>query len=429
VSLGLLAAAAQAETLSVLHTFSGGRDGATPYAGLTMDRAGNLYGTASAGGAGHGTVFKLAHGGSGWTFSPLYSFQGTFSQDGAVPLAALTLGPDGSLYGTTELGGADACTPQMGCGTVFNLKPPPTRPVSAFSSWDETVLYRFTPSYPYLDGVYPYGEVVFDAAGNIYGTDSEGGLGGGSHDCDPGGPCGPCDPYCGTVFQMTRSGNSWTESVIHNFTALATGAYPESGLVVDPAGNLYGTTSMGGDCGVGTVFEMTPPGSGWTLNTIGGFCAFNDGGTPYGTPLLDSSGNLYGGTLGVRPGYGTALPGSAFSLTASDGGWNFNLLYTFSPDGQGVAGSLSMDAAGNLYGTTIGGGMLGGACGATGCGTVFKLQPSEGGWTYSDLYKFTGGNDGSTPYSRVVFDPSGNLYGTTSAGGANGLGTVWELTP
>src|SRR5271166_2865561 len=183
-----------AQTFTVLHTFTGA-DGATPMVGLTMDKAGNLYGTTQDGGTGGegycasacGTVFKLARKGSGWVFYRLYSFKG--GSDGAYPRSRVVIGPDSSLYGTTSEGGEPGdCYQLPGCGTVFNLKPSPTRPASVLSPWLETVLYRFQGA---PDGSYPEGEMTFDQAGNLYGSTSAGGAYG--------------HIYSGTIFELAPS--------------------------------------------------------------------------------------------------------------------------------------------------------------------------------------------------------------------------------
>jgi len=401
---------AQAQAFTILHSFTGGADGATPMAGVIRDGAGNLYGTASAGGAGYGTAYKLAQRGSGWVFTPLYSFQG--GTDGAQPMGALAFGPDGSLYGATYAGGTPgACYPLSGCGTVFNLKPRPSRPSSVFSPWVETVLHRFNLGYG--DGVLPYSEVTFDAAGNLYGTASA--SGGGA--CD-GVNCGGCD-FCGIVYKMMPSGGSWTYSVFQRFLNWDNGATPIAGLVTDQAGNLYGANSTGGLCGYGMLFRVP------ALQNLYTFCGYQgDGADPSGSLIIDASGTIYGGTPGALPGYGTAK-GSIFSLTS--GTWIFTVLHNFD-DGAGPTAALTMDAAGNLYGSTFYGGNTLDSCAPYGCGTVFKLAPSGGEWIYTELYRFSG-SDGQNPNSKVIIDSNGNLYGTASAGGASSKGVVWEITP
>ena len=385
---------AQAQTFTVIHTFTGGIDGAAPEAGLTLDGAGNLYGTASAGGTGlSGAVYKLSHRGTGWTFNPLYNFAG--GNDGATPIARVIFGPNGTLYGTTS----DQGMGQGVVGTVFNLGPPPTVCKTALCPWDEKVLHRFTGSGS--DGFIPgYGDLLFDRAGNIYGTTIQGGTNG-----------------KGTVFELTPSGQNWTESILFNMAA-SSGIYPYNGVIFDQAGNLYGTTYEGGIMSTyGSIYELTPSGSGWTQSTLHTLQEASDGAYPYGGVIFDQAGNLYGTTSYDGPdGAGTV-----FELSPSNGGWMLNVIHSFAGS-EGPYGGVTMDAAGNLYGTTFAGG-------AHLFGSVYKLTPSGSGWTFTDLYDFTGGNDGGYPYGTVAIDANGNLYGTASHNGALGYGTIWEIMP
>jgi uncharacterized repeat protein (TIGR03803 family) len=400
----LATAPALAQTFTVIHTFTG-PDGANPYAGLTIDQAGRLYGTTWRGGAGPctisflngcGTVFRLTPHGQGWLFSPLYSFQGA---DGEAPFSRVIFGPDGTLYGTTSEGGA------VGQGTVFNLKPPAAVCKASLCPWDETVLHSFTGT---TDGGSPYSEVLLDQAGNLYGTTYAGG-----------------DHTRGTVFELTRSNGSWEETVLSD---LPDGKGPYGGLIFDASGNLYGTTSAGGytGCdygsysGCGTVFQLTPSGSGWTTNTLYDFQSTSSGNTPLANMIMDGAGNLYGTTLdGGQYGGGTA-----FELTNSNGNWSFHVFYAFFPEEQdgGADGPLLMDSAGNLYVTVL-------TSGYFGYGQVLKLIPSDGGWAEYTLHTFTNGDDGRYPSGSLVMDSQGNLYGTASTGGAQGYGLVWEITP
>jgi len=396
--------AAQAQTYQVIYNFP---NGANPEAGLTMDAGGNLYGTTAGNGVGGnvGTVFELIHRGSGWTLNPLYSFKDDGS-DGATPTARVLFGPNGALYGTTSAGGGSGCG-GVGCGTVFSLRPSPTACKTALCPWTETVLYRFAGS---PDGATPgYGDLAF-RAGNIYGTTINGG-----------------DSNEGVVYELTPSGSGWTESVIYRFTqgAGTDGFEPFAGVIFDTAGNLYGTTYGGGSLLGGTVYQLTPSGSGWTENILDNFV---HGGTgpdfPIGGLIFDGSGNLYGAT----PYGGINRRGVVYELTPSGGGWTESDLYAF----NGTVGpycSLTLDPGGNLYGTTYEEGIVNGGC-PLGCGTVFKLTQTGGNWTETDLYDFTGINgDGTQPISNVVFDSGGNLYGTTTFGGSHNGGIVWEITP
>lgn len=403
---GMAAGPISTFTFRQLHTFSGGIDGATPLAGLTMDAAGNLYGTAYAGGSGYGTAYKLTHKGSGWTFSPLYNFAG--GNDGAGPSARLIFGPNGTLYGTTTHGGdgtGDCTSGYTGCGTVFNLKPQARACTTALCAWVETVLYQFQGG---DDGFLPYqADLTFDQAGNIYGTTLYGGL------------YGFCSERwaCGTVYELTKSGNTWNKTVLHNFNGnSADGGEPYSGVIFDKAGNLYGTTFE-----PSLIYELTPSGGSWTEGILNNTCC----GYLSAGLIFNSAGNLYG-AAGSGGQWGGGL---AFEFTPSGSGWVFGDLYDFDDDNRGAGpdSTLLMDKDGNLYGTTQGFN--------TDYGTVFKLTPYKGGYIQTVMYRFTGGNDGATPYGPLVLDASGNVYGTASAGGnvaacnGAGCGVVFKITP
>ncbi len=391
-------APALAQTFTVIHNFAGGQDGSQPVSGLTKDKAGNFYGTASAGGAGYGTVFKLTHKNSAWILSPLYSFMG--GNDGAGPVATMVVGPNGTLYGSTAAGGGGACSKiyeYSGCGTIFNLRPGAAACKTALCPWTETVLYRFSGG---SDGAYPIGELLFDQAGDIFSTTAD---------------------YLqfvssGTVFELTPSGGGFVKSLAHRFSG-SDGQYPAAGVIFDQSGNLYGTTYYGGAHGYGAVYQLTPSGSGWTENVLYSFQNGSDGADVAAGLVFDSAGNLYGAATTGGSGGG----GTVFELTPSGGHWTLSVLYSFTGSG-GPASSLIMDTSGNLYGTTV-------EDGTHGAGNVFKLTPSDGGWTYTDLYDFTGGNDGGNPFGSLVLDANGNLFGTTEAGGANGYGVIFENSP
>ncbi len=395
--------ATEAPTFSVIHHFSG-PDGAEPYAGLTINLAGNLYGTTITGGAiGAGTVFKLTQSGSGWTLNTLYNFAG--GNDGASPTAKVIFGPYGTLYGTTSRGGSGDN------GTVFSLRPQPRVCQTALCPWTETVLYRFVGGRE--DGSEPsYGDLVFDQAGaSLYGTTIFGGSGN----------CG--DSTCGTVYKLTPSGGGWIECLVYSFTGLGRdGANPYGGVVFDDAGHLYGTTGIAFEYD-GIVFQLTPSGCRATETTLYGFDdGPNDGGFPLAGLLSDASGNFYGTASDGGPGLG----GTVFELVKNlHGGWDFKLLYGFTRYGQsqfqGPFGALIMDANGNLYGTTNKGG-------AHGLGSIFKLLPNaDGTWAHQDLHDFDG-SDGCYPVGNVTLDASGNISGTASQCGQYGLGVVWKIT-
>jgi uncharacterized repeat protein (TIGR03803 family) len=391
---------AQAQTFNVLHTFTGGGDGGNPYSGLTMDQAGNLYGTAYAGGSGYGTVYRLKRSGANWILNPLYSFAG--GTDGANPEARVIFGPDGLLYGTTLFGGVVGCGPS-GCGTVFDLRPTPRTCTAALCPWTETVIHRFASG---ADGNYPeFGDLIFDRIGNAYGVTYDGGSGG-----------------LGTVFELTPSEEGWTENVLYNFPSSRNDGIFPGAVTRDAAGNLYGTTFNGGPSNNGTVFQLTySPGVGWKENVLYSFENGSDGGLPIAGVIFDQSGNLYGATENGGSGGG----GTVFELTPSNGNWIYNLLYSF-PGGYrcGPVGNLVRDRAGNLYGTTV-------CDGANQAGSVFELTPSGGSWTYTSLHDFTGGGDGAVPTSNLIFDNNGSLYGTAAYGGglACNCGVVFEIMP
>jgi uncharacterized repeat protein (TIGR03803 family) len=402
-------------------------DGSQLTGGLVADNAGNLYGTTNTGGEyycpivgnGCGTVFKLARLSNGtWQRTVLHNFTGTQNGDGGGPHAGLIFDSVGNLYGTTS-------NSIYGGGTVFKLSPSGT-------GWSFRTIYTFGKHFN--DGQDPFGNLMMDAAGNLYGTTISGGNG--SYlNCN----------YCGTVFKLapTASGR-WTESVIYNFQGLGDGSVPMSNMIADAAGNLYGTTNeggiYGGGNGCGVVFKLSPNSNGtWTQTVLYSFTCASDGSGSEAGLVMDSSGNLYGTTSGGGGGahcnYGC---GVVFELSPTSGGsWNETVIYDFGgfPDGAYPIAGLTFDSAGNLYGTTNGGGLETNPYCFQGCGTVFKLTPSGGAWIESLLYSFTGPlSDGSTPAAGVILDSAGNLYGTTSGGGINGYqylagGTVFQITP
>lgn len=406
----------------VLYSFAGGTDGGYPQAGLISDAAGNLYGTTVMGGANNaGTVFELKRGARGtWTESALYSFQDN-GQDGFGPQAGLTFDGAGDLYGTTSSGGASgSCDGDTGCGTVFELIP------GANGTWTEKVLYSFQNDGQ--DGVDPQASLTFDSSGNLYGTTQMGGAA--KSACHGNG--------CGTIFELTPGANgTWTEKVLYSFNFFD-GAAPSSSLILDKAGNLYGSASSGNHPD-GNVFRLSPSKNGkWNEKILHTFIG-KDGSTPYASLIFDAAGNLYSTTFGGgMNGNGGAAAGVAFKLQHGTG--EQTVLHSFgkSSDGAGPRGKLTFDAAGNLYGTTWGGGASGSGCNFNGCGTVFKLvHGKNGAWTEKVLHSFdNNGTDGYWPYAGLIFDKAGDLYGTTSSGGASGsgcggggCGTVFEIIP
>ncbi len=396
---------AGAQSFAVLHSFTGGADGFYPQ-GLAIDHAGNLYGATLGGSHDQGAIFKLTNKNSSWTLSPLYSFAG--DQDGAFPVG-VTVGADGRLYGATNGGGGDSCG-GSGCGTVFRATPPPSVCGSVLCSWSERVLYVFEGG---SDGAFPYnGDLIFDAAGNLYGTTSQGG-----------GPGPNCEAYgCGTVFEISPSNGGWAETVLYAFLG-PTGASPFSGVIFDHAGNLYGTTGYGGPANAGSVYQLARTNGSWEYNPLYSFTGLSDGLRPSAGLAMDPAGNLYGATVMAGPSQG----GTVYELSPG-ANWTFNTINGISGSNGGPSQTLAMDVAGNLYGANT-------ADGAFGFGSVFKLSPANGSWTYTSLYDFTGGADGRFPNSKVLLDSQGNLYGSTGSGGiqngncSSGCGVVWKIEP
>jgi len=328
-------------------------------------------------------------------YKTLYQFK--VGADGLYPRAGLIFDPAGNLYGTTDYGGA------YNFGTVFQLTP------NGDGSWTESVLHSFNADGK--DGYEPFAGLIFDPAGNLYGTTNNGGAYG----------------SYGMVFQLTPNGDgSWTESVLHSFNADGKDGYePFAGLIFDPAGNLYGTTGGGGAYGHGTVFQLTPNRDGsWTESLLHSFnLDGKDGYEPLAGLTFDPAGNLYGTTnWGGAYNYGTV-----FQLTPNgDGSWTESVLHSFNLDGKDgykpLAG-LTFDPAGNLYGTTPSGG-------TNDDGTVFKLKPTvKGSWKETVLHSFRN-HPGAFPFwSGLILDGHGSLYGTTHGLGPKTRGSVFEITP
>jgi uncharacterized repeat protein (TIGR03803 family) len=399
LGMNLLLGSAWAQKESVLYSFcaqSGCTDGEYPYAGLVFDKKGNLYGTTYAGGLSGfaGTVFAVTPSGKE---SVVHSFcaGGPPCNDGASPEAGLIFDTKENLYGTTAAGGT-GCSGGGGCGTVFKVR----------LSGKQSVLYSFQGD---PDGAYPDAGLIFDTKGSLYGTTTEGGA---SSECDSNG--------CGTVFKVTPSGK---ESVLYSFCGQSNctdGANPIGGLIFGTKGDLYGTTYAGGDPGPGTVFKLTPSGKEIVLYTFCLQAACADGEFPFAGLVFDTKGNLYGT---ARQG-GAFKEGVVFRLTPSG---KETGLYSFCrqsgcADGAFPDAALVFDKKGNLYGTTVYGG-------AFKHGTVFKITPSG---KESVLYSFCRQSkctDGADPYGGLIFDKKGNLYGTTSGGGAFAGGTVFKLVP
>ena len=399
LGLFLISAQADAQTYAVIHDFTGGSDGATPIAGVTIDAAGSLCGTASSGGRrGFGNVYRLAQVPSGWRFDLLYTFRGDREGDGSTPVARVVIGPDRALYGTTFSGGnGNGCPQRYGCGTAFRIAP---KARASLDPWDETVLYRFG----YHDGSDPgYGDLLFDGQGNLYGTTRNGGA-----------------SLQGTVYRLSPSGELWREAVLYSFAGSPDGSAPLGGVLMDAAGNLFGTTFAGGPGNSGTIYELQPSGSGWTESVLYAFQDPSGGIDPGSNLALLPSGAL----VGVTQAGGAQNGGALFQLAPSLGGsWNFSALFDFNgPALDGTYRTLIPDGAGNFYGTTS-------DDGPDQQGSVFELSSSNGVWSYTTLHNFTGGTDGGMPFGTLALDAHGNVYGTASTGGAYGNGVVFKIAP
>jgi uncharacterized repeat protein (TIGR03803 family) len=396
-----------------LYVFTGGADGGQPLSDLIFDAHGNLYGTTHDGGAfGDGTVFELTPGSiGGWSETVLHSFHKD-GKDGAHPSSGLTFDKAGNLWGTTENGGTDNTgTPVIIGGTVFELSPGPN------GTWSETVF-----SFQHAN---IHSGLIFDKAGNIYGTTmSDPRLYGG-----------------GTVFKLARSSNgTYGLTTLYAFrqtriqfmanTPFIDGIMPLAGVIFDAEGNLYGTTSAEGagtTSNSGTVFKLTRgPNGAWAETVLHNF-NFNagDAASPLTAMIFDNNGNLYG-----TAGGGAFRSGTVFELAPSPSGkWSENIIHAFNNgngDGYAPHCHLILDAAGNLYGTSSGGGTFSN-------GTVFELSPDQSGsWSETVLHAFSSDRaEGDDPQAGVIFDAEGNLYGTTSRGGGGrndpGYGVVFEI--
>jgi uncharacterized repeat protein (TIGR03803 family) len=416
----LFAATAFAQSEYVVFSFPAtGSQGRAPEGNLVADAAGNLYGTTYGGGAASdtGTVFELVRPVpplKQWTHKLLYSFTGGL--DGAYPTAAgVIFDASGNLYGTTYSGGL------FGYGVIFRVAPPTT----AGGEWTETVIYSFQGQSN--DGAHPESGLIFDRAGNLFGTTTEGGFD----------KTLSCRGGCGTVFQLsppTTAGGSWSETVIHRFNNL-NGTFPLSAPIIDAHGNLYGTTQGGGLHGKGVVYRLTPPntaGEAWDSRTLYAFGANNnDSAYPAGGLTLHGAGLLYGTTiLG-----GIYNDGTVFQLVpppVAGGAWTENVLLAFSGmDGSSPVATMIFDKAGNLYGTAPDGGKAG--CDNFGCGTVFRLSPpaSPGAnWTETVLHSFpTSRIDGLTPSGGLMLSKNGVLFGVTQDSMNTHAGAVYGIVP
>jgi uncharacterized repeat protein (TIGR03803 family) len=395
--VAVVALPAYPQTEKVLHNFGGPGDGYGSESGPTFDAAGNLYGTSPQGGGGCGlfgcgVVYQLVPNGNGtWVESVIHRFNGN---DGAAPYTAVIFDARGNLYGTTARRGTG------NNGSVFEL---------SRGGWTETVLHSFTGQ----DGAEPDGALAIDSIGRLYGTT----VGGGAYGY-------------GVVYRLDRGATGWRELTLFSFGATPGGLYPSGPLAIDSQGNLYGTTGRSTGVQGGAVYELVSHGAFWTEKVLYEFTGGDDGDEPYSGVTFDQAGNLYGTTAAGGP----ANQGVVFMLHPNaNGTWTESTLYAFlSPsDGGNPLGGLTIDAQGNLYGTTSAGG-------SGRWGTVFKLTGFAGNnsWTKTVLWNFSGGADGGQPWGNVILDRAGNIYGTTNYGGQRivpcqqyGCGVVYELTP
>ncbi|HEX8814913.1 MAG TPA: choice-of-anchor tandem repeat GloVer-containing protein [Terriglobales bacterium] len=427
---------------SVLYSFQGGNsDGAVPVGGIVFDKAGNIYGATQGGGANTcspmaacGTVYQLIppiNNGGKWTEKVLYVFRGKAANDGDFPGGGLAIDSIGNLYGTAYYGGTGDCVLlgiKGGCGVVFKLSPPE----QAGGTWREAILYSFKGG---SDGYVPFGDLTFDADGNLYGVTLYGGGRGGRL----------CDSFytgCGTVFKLsppTQKGGGWKEEVLYRFAAGTDGYNPNGGLIIDHRNHVYGTTESGGNqqcnygtngLGCGTLFELIPPSKmcgTWTEQILHRFTGKDDGANP-AVGVTTFGGHIYGSTGGGGP----FKRGLLFEMTQTKEGWDENVLYDFNGgnDGQGPGSPLRFDTDGSLYGTAIGG--------ADFSGVVFQLSPrlndqplsatSAASWAFDLLYTFKGVPDAHYPGDSLILVDQNQLYGT-AGGGMYDDGAVFEVWP
>jgi len=375
----------------VIHDFSGGADGRYQYGGVNIDQAGNLYGSdCDSDECGGINFYKLSRSGQNWTTSTLYH--------GVGNLTAPTIGPDGSLYGSS-----------FSYDDVYSLRPSPSACLTGSCPWMRTEIYSFP-------GAQPTGFVTFDQAGNLYGTTRLGG----------GGSCDNGYSGCGSVYKLTPSNGGWMERDLYAWTGTRNTVEPIA-LLVGIDGNLYGRTNAGGAYGDGSVYQLVPSGGGWVQNVLYSFPYPQDlpeGWDPPAFSLIqDSAGNLYGPAAEGGSGF---PHGIIFMLSPNNGTWTFSIIRHNNSSGD-LFNNLAMDAAGNLYGT-------GGLGVQFGCGFsswcysyIYRLMHSSDGWQFSTPIYFSGQLFDAA--GQVSLDGNGSLYGTTIVCGRYGYGTVWQYSP
>jgi uncharacterized repeat protein (TIGR03803 family) len=420
----LCALAVGQNNFKVLHSFSGyPNDGAHPVSDVVFDKVGNLYGVTLGGGSGFGcgdngcgSVFELSPNKDGsWTEQVLYNFCSNYNGqqclDGEAPVAGLVLDAVGNLYGTTSGGGTqDGCS-LGGCGTVFQLSPPKL----SGESWSERVLYSFCSNYKgeaCIDGLGPESQLIFDAAGNLYGTTAAGGRGHINQAGEVGG---------GVVFELSPKTDGWSESVLYNFCSLGhgnscpDGLIPNGGVIFDAAGNLHGTTDYSGVNGAGvggTVYEIFRGSEGWTYKLLLDIPQNSKQSIIQSPISFDTAGNLYGtfsapygGVFQMNP---TTRKLSLFSFNGTDG---------LDP----IGGVYVDSRVAAVYGTTSGS--------AAGPGNIFKLAVNGKETVLHKFCSWENCTDGEIPWSTLIPDSARDFYGTTEFGGAYGAGVVFEIIP
>jgi uncharacterized repeat protein (TIGR03803 family) len=393
----IVAPARRTRNPGFLYSFTGSPDGGDPQSSVvaSVDHPASdpfLVGTTSRGGDANndGTVYGVTESKEGvWTESVVYTFQGATYSDGSEPTGIVERSQDApDAFVTTAAGGL------YGAGAVVGLTATSSGP------WTENVLYSFGPS---PDGQRPYGPVVADKAGSLYGTTSAGGK-----------------YSAGTVYRMQPKGSSYSETVLYSFEGGSDGANPYAGLTIDVKGALYGTTVEGGSAGDGTVFKLTPSGSSYKESILYSFQGPpNDGSQPYAACAAEADKHIF--CNGVTEAGGSQNLGTVSELVSAGSGFKEKVLWSFgsvSGDGTEPYGGVCTDKKGVIYGTTY----AGGAAGPSGLGTFFTLTPSAS--TYKEsVYSYTGAN-GANPYAGPSIDKKGNVYVTTTAGGASNDGTV-----
>jgi len=394
-------------------TTNGIEDGAAPNGGLVFDRDGNMYGTTRGGGnpgcggefGGCGTVFQLSPNGNGtWKETVIHRFCDDLPvcSDGFEPWAGLTMDRSGNLYGTTVAGGTDSSP----YGTAFELSR------NADGTWNYTKLWNFD----YAEAWAPYGKLVLDQRGNLYGTTYGGGV---YND--------------GSVFELSQTENGWTKTTLHSLSQSVDGQSPYAGVAFDKLGNLYGTTYDRGDyfcnggSGCGSLFELSPNGDGTWRETFVFLFNYATGGVPWGEVNFDGVGNLYTSVSVYGPT--KCECGGIVRMSYQGNQWQYSGVLAFhGKDGAVPLAGVSIDRRSRvMYGTTHLGGKSS-HCGQYGCGTVYAIKGTQ----ETVLHNFCSQpncTDGEYPWSSLFTDGIGNLYGSTWLGGTYNYGVVFEITP